>query len=795
MKNLKLSLFLTALFILIFPLSTIGIENTEVQKIQLSNTNQNLNNGYEIKVDNNDEKSTLTILHNQKSLFKTTEFFQYFQNAYFWTAQDIQYVLVEQRVYGSGAALKFLLLKINSDNVEVVQTSNEYIKGQLILSNDLQLEINYPQYKETDNLATPSQIMKDIYSFNGNTFTINDTKDITNTISNEEKDQSFSFQAQYIADIKGTNPSPTVINELLTRKAIENGIPPEILKAIAWQESGWQQFRLNDNGSFWSKNDVVIGSDGLGIGIMQISIPNLSLNDELLYKSNIEANIDKGIEILLDKWGYGGKTDGTNLLIPTINSNNKNILEDWYFAIMAYNGITKVNDPNNPTYKPYQELIYQHIQNYGNFSTTPFPSSLLVGNTYYKTGSSRLFFTRSNYQITGPFHETSHKFLKNDVVVVEQNQIPLLTSPDGGMVRLLQKGEILQVTGPYKYANDRLKHSVYYPVKFFNDSQTYYVPSGSIKKIDINEFRTDLGGYDRYSTSVEISKNGWSNQTEAVVLGRGDISIDALTGSVLAKKYNSPLLLVQSNSLPDSVEKELQRLSPKKIFILGGTSAISKELENSLKAKFSGSEIIRINGSGRYSTAIEVAKSIGSSNELFITTDNDQSPDSLAAGPVAATKQAPILLATKEGLTEDTLTYIKSQKLSKVYLIGEKDVVPEKVVAQLKNIGIAESAIVRVAGSDRYRTSINIAEYFGLKKDHIIFANGEQFIDALPGTPFAAKIGAPIILTKANETPYVVSNWLQSKVLTVPHFYFLGGDIAISQSNRTKIQTLILERY
>ena len=56
----------------------------------------------------------------------------------------------------------------------------------------------------------------------------------------------------------------------------------------------------------------------------------------------------------LDKWGYGGD------ITPTVNNNEKNIVENWYFAVMAYNGLSNVNDPTTAS-NPYQNKVWNNL--------------------------------------------------------------------------------------------------------------------------------------------------------------------------------------------------------------------------------------------------------------------------------------------------------------------------------------------------------------------------------------------------------------------------------------------------
>ena len=55
-----------------------------------------------------------------------------------------------------------------------------------------------------------------------------------------------------------------------------------------------------------------------------------------------------------------------------------------------------------------------------------------------------------------------------------------------------------------------------------------------------------LYGADRYKTSVSISNNFNSGTVQNVIVASGKDFPDALAGSVLSKKYNAPILLLNS---------------------------------------------------------------------------------------------------------------------------------------------------------------------------------------------------------------------------------------------------------
>ena len=83
-----------------------------------------------------------------------------------------------------------------------------------------------------------------------------------------------------------------------------------------------------------------------------------------------------------------------------------------------------------------------------------------------------------------------------------------------------------------------------------------------------------LGGADRYATSVAIS--GLQGPGVPVVyVAAGTNFPDGLSGSAAAGELGGPLLLTAPGALPVSVATELARLKPRRVVVLGGTSAVS----------------------------------------------------------------------------------------------------------------------------------------------------------------------------------------------------------------------------
>lgn len=144
--------------------------------------------------------------------------------------------------------------------------------------------------------------------------------------------------------------------------------PCEILKAIAMNESSWKQFCVptepaNKKGP---PSRTIISFD-CGYGIGQVTsgmhIGETPAYDRAKVAGDPTYNLATGTQILAAKWR------ATNC----VGDNQPKVVEDWYVATWAYNGLAASNNPNNPNYdamrpicdpskgcpgRPYQERVW-----------------------------------------------------------------------------------------------------------------------------------------------------------------------------------------------------------------------------------------------------------------------------------------------------------------------------------------------------------------------------------------------------------------------------------------------------
>lgn len=91
---------------------------------------------------------------------------------------------------------------------------------------------------------------------------------------------------------------------------------------------------------------------------------------------------------------------------------------------------------------------------------------------------------------------------------------------------------------------------------------------------------TRYAGVDRYQTSVTVTRE--LNPSSKVFLATGETFADALTGSVLAAKWDYSFLLVPPHHLHDSIETVAEEMDVFRFTILGGEGAINPAYEKQL---------------------------------------------------------------------------------------------------------------------------------------------------------------------------------------------------------------------
>lgn len=287
------------------------------------------------------------------------------------------------------------------------------------------------------------------------------------------------------------------------------------------------------------------------------------------------------------------------------------------------------------------------------------------------------------------------------------------------------------------------------------------------------DFISRIAGKDRIATAIEISKKYFDKdekKVDAVILAGYDKFADALSAASLANLYNGPVLLTHSDKLDEEVYKEIERLNPGRVFLVGGEKALSKKVKEDL-GKLTLFGIDRIAGKDRYDTAAAVARKFVEKTEKEATTaiiaSGEDWPDALTASTLAIKTKSPVLLVRSNSVGASVEKAIKDLGVKNSYIIGGKKAVSEELQKELPKL------IKRLKGSNRYETAAEVAKQTFPKSDHAFLVSGEAFADALAIGPVAGRIGSPILLTQKEVLPKASEKVLKNDV--VDNFTIIGG--------------------
>jgi putative cell wall-binding protein len=179
---------------------------------------------------------------------------------------------------------------------------------------------------------------------------------------------------------------------------------------------------------------------------------------------------------------------------------------------------------------------------------------------------------------------------------------------------------------------------------------------------------TRIGGANRFDTAAKVSASVAKSGVAVAYVASGGSFADALAGAALAGSQKAPVLLTSARSLPAPTVTELKRLKPARIVVLGGEGVVSAAVATQLKALTAGG-VTRLAGSDRYATAAAVAAAFGSPRSAYVASGLSF-PDALAGAALAATRGAPVLLATSGSVPAATRNALHGMNPAQIVALG-----------------------------------------------------------------------------------------------------------------------------
>lgn len=283
---------------------------------------------------------------------------------------------------------------------------------------------------------------------------------------------------------------------------------------------------------------------------------------------------------------------------------------------------------------------------------------------------------------------------------------------------------------------------------------------------------TRLGGSDRFDTAVRISRSSFTSTAPVVYVTTGGNYPDALAAGAAAAVQGGPLLLVDPGYVPDVTLAEIRRLAPASIILVGGTSAVSQQVQNTLASV---ARVTRLAGADRYETARKVANhAFGTATSAYLATGMDF-PDALSASAAAGAARVPVLLANGSlaAIDQATVDHLRAMGITSLKIVGGVSAMSPGVEQTLRAAGFT---VQRLAGSDRFQTSVAINRDAFPTAQRVFVATGTGFSDALAGSAAAARGKSPLYVAYKD----CVFSEFRADALKATSLTMLGGPDVLS---------------
>lgn len=173
---------------------------------------------------------------------------------------------------------------------------------------------------------------------------------------------------------------------------------------------------------------------------------------------------------------------------------------------------------------------------------------------------------------------------------------------------------------------------------------------------------------------------------KTVFLATGANFPDSLAASSWSYRNVNPVLLSNGRTLDDTTRETLRLLGVQQVLILGGTAAVSADVESALAAVDGVTRVRRLQGANRFATAAAIADAIAEEDPDYSTrallVSGSSFPDALAAAPLAGQADSYAIVPVSTSLPSAISTWLtdNAATLTAVRAVGGTSAVPQAVV-------------------------------------------------------------------------------------------------------------------
>ncbi len=226
----------------------------------------------------------------------------------------------------------------------------------------------------------------------------------------------------------------------------------------------------------------------------------------------------------------------------------------------------------------------------------------------------------------------------------------------------------------------------------------------------------------RYGTAIRLARNALDSgivRADEVIIASGESLVDSLAAVSLARARNAAVLLTPTIELTTAVERFIDEAGFVKVTLMGGTNAVSADVEFELARSGLFDSIDRIWGDDRYETAVVAAAAGGDVGRycdrgepaaFLVNGEGSASQpliDGVVVAPLAYATAMPILLTRRDELPASVAAYIAEASIGRVVVVGSDDTIDPSVVDELAAVG---TAVTRIDGDSPAARSVALVE-------------------------------------------------------------------------------------
>lgn len=276
---------------------------------------------------------------------------------------------------------------------------------------------------------------------------------------------------------------------------------------------------------------------------------------------------------------------------------------------------------------------------------------------------------------------------------------------------------------------------------------------------------TRLSGDDRVATAIAVSSHVHET-AEAVVVVAADAAADALAAAPLAAAVGGPLLFAG-----EGLAEEIERLGASRAYLVG--EPVDNELLAALLETAGVGTLVPLAGPDPFATSAAVVSHLRS-DLVYVASDWT---DAIAVVPLPRDGGAVLTVAPDE-LPPAAAEVLDRLRPQDVVVVGGEASVSAAVHDELAAL-LPESDVTRLAGADRWATSLAALETDDPRPDEVWLASGTSWSDALAGGLGAAAQGHSLLLVPSDGSTAATVDWLSLQGDDLDQITVVGGDAAV----------------